>query len=122
MVLAIDSARSSPNGLNALGLWSRISFTTASCAASSSLMNSLHFMVVAPGGAGIADVEVVGVGGNFARDVVVVGDDVVIGPPGSVVIATDPPVVFSQACQAQTHNHDRGQPDPSAHPLTIAVP
>ena len=100
MVLAIDWANSSPSGLNALGLWSRIFFTTASCPASSSLVNSLHFIVVAPGGAGTADVEVVGVGGNaLARDVVVVGDDVVIGLPGSIVIATDPPVVFSQAAR-----------------------
>jgi hypothetical protein len=60
-------------------------------------------MVVAFAGAGTPDVAVdvvvglvvVGVG----LGVVVVGVDVVIGPPGSVVIATEPCVVFSHAAR-----------------------
>src|SRR6202022_5161913 len=95
MVLAMVSENSSPRGPNALLSPLRISFTTASRVGSSSFTKSLHVIVIAPGGAGTSDVEVVGVGDDLlvplGRDVVV---DVGVDPPGSVVSATEPPAVL----------------------------
>ncbi|WP_424746241.1 hypothetical protein [Mycobacterium sp.] len=59
-------------------------------------MNSSHFMVVAFDGAGTSDV--LSGADVLVRDVVVGGEvDVDVAPPGSVVIATDPSVVRTQA-------------------------
>src|ERR1700757_2154824 len=105
IVEAIDSAKSAPSGPNAVSLFWIISVTTASRWGLASWVNSLHFIVVAPAGAGTPDVVVgVDVFGVVVVVVVVVVVlvvvvVVVIGPPGSVVIATEPPVVFSHAAR-----------------------
>src|SRR6516225_8498780 len=83
MLEAIDSAKSSPSGPKTLLLFWRICLTTASRWGLPSWVNSSHFIVVAFAGAGTPDVVV----------------DVVIGPPGSVVIATEPCVFFSHAAR-----------------------
>src|ERR1700752_3689923 len=98
----------SPLGPSGLLSWARIARMTASRVASSSLLNSLHVMVSALGGAGTTGTSVFlgnpGIGmfgmgipgspGTVDCGVLVVG--VLIGGPGWVVIATVPGVVRSQ--------------------------
>src|SRR5258707_13012227 len=96
----------SPLGPSELLPWARIARMTASRVASSRLLNSLHFMVSALGGAGTTGTSVFlgnpGIGmlgiGMPGSPGTVVGVRVVevIGGPGCVVIATVPGLVAWQ--------------------------
>jgi uncharacterized protein (TIGR03086 family) len=120
IVLAMVSEKLSPRGPNALLSPLRISFTTASRVGSSSLTKSLHVIVSAPGGAGTSDVEVVIVRGRVAVVDAVV--DVGVEPPGSVVIATEPPVVLTHAARPRHMTAVATTRTGMAIPPTLVVP